>query len=111
MIERKLQMTGDFVKTKLIEVLQTIQTASGLDCPTIVGATKPLEDLPQFDSKIWPVATGMLAVALGINIDNDVNIFSESKSCTPLTIDQTVAIVVVLMANQAESEAKRVNAP
>jgi hypothetical protein len=104
-------MTPDFVKAKLIDVLQTIQAASGLECPSIVGTTKPLEELPQFDSKIWPVATGMLAVALGINIGNDVNIFSESKSCTPLTIDKTVAIVVALMANLAKSEAKRVNAP
>lgn len=106
-----LPMTSDFVKTKLIEVLQTIQTASGLECPNIVGNTKPLEDLPQFDSKIWPVATGMLADKLGITIDNDVNFFSEGKSCTPLAIDQTVAIVVAIMAKQASSEAKRVNAP
>ncbi len=103
-------MNSDFVKAKLIEILQTIQTASGLECPTIVGTTKPLEDLPQFDSKIWPVATGMLAEKLGITIDNDVNIFSEGKTCNPLTIDSTVAMVVALIANHSTSEAKQANA-
>ena len=45
-------MDRAYVQAKLVEVLQTIQAASGLECPNIKGSTKPIEDLPQFDSKI-----------------------------------------------------------
>lgn len=103
-------MNAALVKTKLVEVLKNIQADSGLDCPVISGTTKPLEALPKFDSKIWPVATGMLAAALGITIADDVNIFRRDKSCIPLSIDETVAMVVALIANQAPPEAKQANA-
>lgn len=89
-------MQQDFVRATLIEVLQSIQKDSGLDCPPITGATKPTEMLPNFDSKIWPVAVGMLASGLGITIGNDVNIFCRKKTCIALTIDETVAMVVEL---------------
>jgi hypothetical protein len=76
------------IRATLIEVLQSIQAASGLECPPIAGTTKPVEALPQFDSKIWPVATGMLGAKLGITIPNDVNIFRQEKACVALTIDE-----------------------
>lgn len=94
-------MNTDLVKTKLIEVLQNIQTASGLECPPLSGGTKPIDELPKFDSKIWPVAIGMLAAGLGITIPNDVNIFRPEKGGTALTIDETTALVVKLAEAQA----------
>lgn len=93
-------MNAALVQAKLVGVLQNIQAASGLDCPTITGTTKPLEALPNFDSKIWPVAICMLASELGITIANDVNIFSQEKGCVALTIDETVAMVVELANKQ-----------
>ena len=102
-------MNAALVQTKLVEVLQNIQAASGLDCPPITGTTKPLEELPDFDSKIWPVATGMLAKLLGINIADDVNIFSREKSCIALTIDEAVAVVVALANEQAQAASQVVN--
>ena len=54
-------MDTNAVRIALVEVLQNIQTASGLKCPAIDGSTKPIEELPKFDIKIWPVAIGMLA--------------------------------------------------
>jgi hypothetical protein len=89
-------MNNVTVQTKLVEVLQTIQATSGLECPPIAGNTKPIEVLPKFDSKIWPVAIGMLAAGLGITIPNDVNIFRKDKGCIALTIDEAVAMVVTL---------------
>ena len=89
-------MDRAYVQAKLVEVLQTIQAASGLECPNIKGSTKPIEDLPQFDSKIWPVAIGMLAAELGVTIADDVNIFRLEKGRTPLTISESVAIIVEL---------------
>jgi len=41
---------------KLITVLRQIQGDSGPECLLSTGATKPLENLPKFDSKVWPVA-------------------------------------------------------
>jgi len=103
-------MNAALVQSKLVEVLQNIQAASGLECPPITGTTKPLEALPQFDSKIWPVAIGMLAAELGIAIADDVNIFSREKSCDALTIDETVAMVVNIATAQAQTPPKVANA-
>lgn len=96
-------MDRAFVQAKLVEVLQTIQAASGLECPHISGSTKPIEDLPQFDSKIWPVAIGMLAMELGVTIADDVNIFRQEKGRTPLTINESVAMIVELTKHDASS--------
>lgn len=101
-------MNTALVKTKLIDVLQVIQADSGLTCPPITNKSKPVDDLPEFDSKIWPVATGMLAVALGIDIPPDINIFRIDKTCTSLAIEEIVALVVSLIETQIET-AKRVN--
>lgn len=103
-------MNAALVRSKLVEVLQNIQAASGLECPTITGATKPLEALPRFDSKIWPVAIGMLAAELRIAIADDVNIFSREKGCDPLTIDETVAMVVAIATAQGQTTPKVANA-
>ncbi|MEO8062140.1 MAG: hypothetical protein ABI821_05265 [Pseudomonadota bacterium] len=93
-------MNAKHVRAVLTEVLQTIQTTSGLDCPAIVGTTKPIEELPKFDSKIWPVAIGMLGVKLGITIANDVNIFRREKTTIALTVDEAVAVVLALAETQ-----------
>ena len=94
-------MNAAVVRAKLVEVLQEIQAASGLECPPIAGTTKPVEALPEFNSKIWPVAVGMLAANLGITIAPDVNIFRQDKRCVALTIDETVAKVIALADAQA----------
>lgn len=103
-------MNARLVQSTLVEVLQSIQADSGLECPPITGKTKPLEALPKFDSKIWPVAIGMLAAKLGISIADDVNIFCKDKTCIALTIDETVAMVVGLATEQAAAIPKAVNA-
>jgi len=105
-------MNADQVKSKLVEVLQTIQAISGVDCPELKGTTKPIDELPKFDSKIWPVAIGMLAAKLEITIPNDVNIFRPGKTAVCLTIDETTALVVKIMQEQANAPAtsKAVNA-
>lgn len=94
-------MNPAVIREKLVEVLQEIQAASGLECPPIAGNTKPVEALAEFNSKIWPVAIGMLAANLGITIAPDVNIFRQDKTCVALTIDETVAKVVALVEVQA----------
>jgi len=102
-------MNAELIETKLIEVLQGIQAASGEDCPLIVGQTKPLEDLPQFDSKVWPVAIGIVAAELSINVPDDVNIFKHPDSAEAMTIDEIVArLLAMAEAPQEEAEAVKV---
>ena len=93
-------MNAALVREKLVEVLTEIQASSGLDCPPLEGTLKPVEALPEFDSKIWPVAIGILAAKLEITIADDVNIFRQDKSCIALTLDQTVDLVVALANSQ-----------
>ena len=103
-------MDAHAVRAALVEVLQNIQTASGLECPAIIGTTKPIEDLPKFDSKIWPVAIGILGVKLGITIANDLNIFRREKTTIALTVDEAVAIVVALAETQPSVPVRKVSA-
>jgi hypothetical protein len=90
------------VKAKLIEVLIAVQTLSGETCPTIDGGMRPVEALPKFTSKIWPVAAGMLGLALGKPIPCETNIFVDEQTKVPLTIDQTIALVIDLVKENEE---------
>jgi len=103
-------MDAALIHSTLVEVLQNIQATSELECPPLGGGTKPIEELPKFDSKIWPVAIGMLGAKLGINIANDVNIFRQDDSSIALTIDEIVAKVVAIVEAQTVVEPKQANA-
>lgn len=103
-------MNATLIHSTLVEILQNIQATSQLECPAIGGGTKPVEELPEFDSKIWPVATGMLGAKLGITIAHDVNIFRQDESCIALTIDEIVVKVISLAETQVDSAAKQASA-
>ena len=95
------------IKAKLVEVLQTIQILNGEECPPLDGTTRPAEALPKFTSKIWPVAAGLLGVAIGKSIPCDANIFVDPDSKKPLTINQAVVLVCKIIAKLGEEEAKQ----
>lgn len=103
-------MEANFIKSKLIEVLQSVQALSGEDCPAIDGATKPAEALPKFTSKVWPVAAGMLGIAIGKSIPCEANIFVDEDTKMPLAINQTVALVLKILEEQQAQEAEEVEA-
>jgi hypothetical protein len=90
--------------TKLITILTQIQVDSDLECPELTGATKPVGDIPKFDSKVWPVATTILATEIGATIPNDVNIFVDETTKLPRSIDETAAFVCDLLKQQSEKE-------
>ncbi len=92
------------VKAKLVEVLQTVQSLSGEECPPIDGSTKPVEALPKFTSKVWPVAAGMLGVALGEPLPPEANIFVDEDTKDLMTIDQTVTQVLKILEEQASKK-------
>jgi len=93
------------IKEKLIDVLSKIQVDSGLACPVLTGAMRPIETLPKFDSKLWPVATTILATEISEKIPNDVNIFVDKTTKLPRSIDEIVAFVCDLLKRQSEKEA------
>ena len=97
-------MSPEAIRGKLIGVLESIQVDSGLECPVLTGQSKPLEELPKFDSKVWPVAIALIAVELGVAIDDDVNIFRKEKACDALSIDETVALLTALAEKQEKIE-------
>ena len=98
-------MNPDTLKRKLIAVLGQIQADSGLECPTLTGTTKPIENLPKFDSKVWPVATTILATEIDATIPNDVNIFVNETTKLPRSIDDTAAFVYDLLEKKSEQDA------
>jgi hypothetical protein len=102
---KEMPMDPATLKEKLIAVLSRIQADSRLECPALTGATKPVENLPKFDSKVWPVATTILATAISATIPNDVNIFIDETTKLPRSIDETVAFVCDLLKKQSEKEA------
>jgi hypothetical protein len=93
------------LKEKLIAVLGQIQADSGLECPPLTGATKPVDHIPKFDSKVWPVATTILSNEIGASIPSDVNIFIDATTKLPRSIDETAAFVCELLKQQTEKEA------
>jgi hypothetical protein len=93
------------LKEKLIAILGQIQADSGLECPPLTGATKPVENLPKFDGKVWPVATTILATEIGATIPNDVNIFVDETTKLPRSIEETAAFVCDLLKKQSKKEA------
>ena len=93
------------LKETLIAVLAGIQADSGLECPPLTGATKPIEDIPQFDSKVWPVATTLLSFEIGAPIPNDANIFVDDTTKLPCSIDEAATFVCELLKQETEKEA------
>jgi hypothetical protein len=96
---------GNQIKEKLIVVLKEIQTDSGLECPVLTGKTKPVGEIPKFDSKVWPVATTILASEIAATIPDDVNIFVHDTSKLPRSVDEIAAFVCDLLKKQREKQA------
>jgi hypothetical protein len=93
-------MDSATVKAKLIAVLKEVQDTSGLECPTLTGALRPVESLPKFNSKVWAIATSLLADQIGATIPNEANIFISKLTKKPLSIDETAQLVCALVDAQ-----------
>lgn len=98
-------MDESTLKDKLIAVIKQIQVNSGLECPPLSPATRPVGTVPKFDSKVWAAATTILATEIGKPIPNDVNIFVDKKTKLPRTIEETAAFVCELLKKQDDGEA------
>jgi hypothetical protein len=73
--------------------------------PPLIGTIKPVESIPKFDSKVWPVATTILATEIDATIPNDINIFIDENTKLPRTIDEIAVFVCELLQKQNEAAA------
>ena len=92
------------VKGKLKEVLKVVQELSNESCPVLTDDIRPAVNLPEFTSKVWPVAAGMLGLALGKSIPCDINIFVDEKTKTPLSSAQSAKLVCELIKTAEAAE-------
>ena len=92
------------LKAALVKVLSQIQNDSGLECPPLKGTIKPIEEIPEFDSKVWPVAISILADEIGAEIPNEVNIFVDENSNLPRSINQIAEFVGNYVTKQRDQE-------
>ena len=99
-------MNGNEVEQTIVEVLTKIQAMSGLDCPAIDSRTRPLWDLPQFDSLIALVATVELAARLNCEIPEDVNIFVDDKGERPQCIGEIRDRICAMLAPRAATHGR-----
>ncbi len=97
-------MEAKTVEKALVNVIKDIQSNSGLDCPELGATTRPAEQVPKFDSKIWIAATTMLSGALGVIIPDETNIFFDKKSKAAMSIEQIVHIVCSVSTTTNSSE-------
>ena len=97
-------MTKDEVRGVLVKVLEIIQVNSGLPCPKLEKTLRPAKDLEKFDSKVWPVAIGMLSAELKIKIDDNINIFASKDGTVAYTIDEVTNLVCEVAEYEREPE-------
>lgn len=94
-------MNRNAVKAALIAVLKEVQALSGEACPPIGDTTKPIDDLPKFDSKVWPVAFGLVGIKLGVDVPVNVNVFRQEHTKISNTIEQTVTAILKAIQRKA----------
>lgn len=97
-------MTPTDIEKALTEVITEIQTNSGLECPSLNKSIVPANDIPSFDSKIWLVATTMLATKIKTEIPDDENIFVDKKSNEALSISQVCELVLQIINKTKKAE-------
>lgn len=99
-------MDRNSVREALIATLKEVQALMGQQCPELTANTVPINDLPKFDSKVWPVAFGLVGLKLKVDVPVDVNVFRQEHTRIPLTVEQTVnAILNAIQAKAAATAA------
>src|SRR4051794_17160861 len=97
-------MDRSAIEDELLTVLERIQAISGEACPPLKGELRPAESLPRFNSKVWPVAAGMLSTAIGQPIPPEINLFADQATKESLTINQIVDLVCGVLERQRQAQ-------
>lgn len=97
-------MDPKIVEQALKDVVVDIQNNSGLDCPPLSGETKPADEVPKFDSKVWIAATTLVADKLNIDIPDDQNIFVNADTKKPMNISEIAQFICKIAKSTRSSE-------
>ena len=97
-------MDPKIVEQALKAVVEDIQDNSGLDCPTLSGETKPADEVPNFDSKVWIAATTLVADKLNIDIPDDQNIFVNADTKKSMNISEIAKFICMIAKSTSSSE-------
>lgn len=81
------------IRQALIEVIEMIQATTFQKPVPLTGQTRPIKDLPGFNSKVWPVAISILSRKLAIPIPPHLNIFADQISKKNLSIDEVTGLL------------------
>ena len=97
-------MNTKTVEQALKDVVADIQKNSGLDCPPLSGETKPADEVPKFDSKVWIAATTLVADKLNVNIPDEQNIFVNADTKQSMNISETAQFICAVATSIKSSE-------
>ncbi len=97
-------MDPKIVEQALKDVVEDIQNNSGLDCPPLSGETKPADEVPKFDSKVWIAATTLVADKLNIEIPDDQNIFVNADTKKSMNISEIARFICTISKSTSSSE-------
>ncbi len=99
-------MEPEAVERVIIEVLVGIQTISSRTSAPIDRETKPIGDLPGFDSLSGLEATVELAGRLECAIPDDVNLFVHERGTRALRVREIAQRLHKLMAARVASDVR-----
>ncbi len=97
-------MTREQAETAVIGVIAEIQEMSGRECPDLGGKTKPIGDVPGFDSLNALEATVAVEARLKMDVPNEANIFINDAGDTALSVRE-IADRLMEMAETREGVA------
>ncbi len=97
-------MDPKIVEQALKDVIKDIQNNSGLDCPPLSGATKPSDEVPKFDSKVWIAATTLIADKLNIEIPDDQNVFVNIDTKKAMNLSEIAQFICTIAKSIESSE-------
>ncbi len=84
--------TIEEVRAKLIEMICAVQRDSGEDEPSLTPKSCPMKDVKGFDSPLGVVVTGLVAMALKIEIPLELNVFVDDSK-RRLTIEESTDLI------------------
>ncbi|MCH8243606.1 MAG: hypothetical protein IH897_13490 [Planctomycetes bacterium] len=101
-------MTQETAEAAVIEVIVEIQEMGGLEACGINAETKPIGDVPGFDSLNACEATVAVAARLRMDIPNEANIFINKAGDTALSVEEIAArIMEIAQSSEGATHGKR----
>lgn len=84
-------------------VIDEIQAMSGRERCEIVSGTKPIGDVPGFDSYSAIEATVLLAERLSVDVPGDANIFINQAGDMALTVAEIAERIIEIAGNHGDN--------